>query len=317
MTRASTIFAILCLLLLCDLSLNVDPIRAQCVTAHEFDANRIIWKSLTFKAKSFFGTVKNDIQLKILPTTESEQLLISSPTGQVLNAAGSDLFFISVISVIEPIVGEPEYINSQAWYDPNPVTVLQRIRLRQGKEKWRKTYRFTNNGVFRLRKKPNGTDEAKMPLGRWTNSEGSFYPYGVSNDGCLRVLEPSVLLYLVSAIDFTLGKKLLSLCVFNKKQLHQVQIRKAGIKRLVVDYLEKLKESEVRREGEIEAVKFSFKTRSLAGKEKKPEPFSFLGLKGDFDIYLDKTAKIPVQVSGNISGLGKVKIRLHRIELKK
>jgi len=85
----------------------------------------------------------------------------------------------------------------------------------------------------------------------------------------------------------------------------------------VVDYIEKLKESEVRREGEIEAVKFSINTRSLSGKEKKTEQFSFLGLKGDFDIYLDKTAKIPVQVCGHIPGFGEVKIRLQKIEFRK
>lgn len=315
MTRVSTIFTILCFLLLCDLSLNPGPIRAQCVTAQEFDAKRIIWKSLTFRAKSFFGTVKNDIQLKILPASESEQLLITSPIGQVLNAAGSDLFSISVLSVIAPIVGKPEHINSQAWYDPKLATVLQRIRLRQGKEKWQKTYRFVSSGVYRLRKKPNSTDETKMPLERWTNSEGSFYPYGVNSDGCLRVLEPSILLYIASSIDSGGEAVPVSLCVFNKKQLHQVQIQNAGVNRLKVNYSVKSGESEVRREEETEVLKFVFKTRSLAGSNEKAEPFSFLGLKGDFDIYIDKASRIPVRVSGRIPKIGRVDFRLRETRL--
>jgi hypothetical protein len=126
-------------------------------------------------------------------------------------------------------------------------------------------------------------------------------------------VEPLVLLYLVSAIDLESPNGTLSLCVFNKKQLHQVQIRKAGIQRLVVDYRQKLKEGEVRREGEIEAVKYSFKTRSLAGKDEKAEPFSFLGLKGDFDVFVDKTSRIPVQVSGEIAKFGKVDIKLREV----
>jgi len=314
-TRAGALFVVLCLLMLCDLSSGAGPVGAQCVTAQEFDANKIIWKSLTFKAESFFGTVKNDIQIKIMPVSKSEQFFITSPTGQVLNVAGPDLFSISVLSVIEPIIGASEYINSQAWYDPKPATVMQRTRLRQGKEKWQKTYRFTNKGVFRLRKKPDNMDETRMSPERWTNREGSYYPYGVQNDGCLRVLEPSILLYLASFIDPGGKEAPLSLCVFNKKQLHQVFIHKAGVNRLKVNYIARSGEREVHRMEEIETLKLVSKSRSLVAPNEEAEPFSFLGLKGDFDIYIDKASRIPVQVSGRVPIVGRTDFQLREIRL--
>jgi len=54
--------------------------------------------------------------------------------------------------------------------------------------------------------------------------------------------------------------------------------------------------------------KISFTTRSLAEDGIKAEQFSFLGLKGDFDLYIDREQKIPVQVSGKLLTYGKVDI---------
>ena len=125
-----------------------------------------------------------------------------------------------------------------------------------------------------------------------------------------------MLLHLVSAGDLPEGDMPLNLCVFNKKQLHQVQVHRAGFKGLAVDYTKKLSGTEARTEGQIETVKFSFRTRSLAGKDDKAEPFSFLGLKGDFDLYVERNSKIPVQIEGQIPGLGEVKFRLQKVELR-
>jgi hypothetical protein len=317
MTRTRAVFAILCCLLLCDLWLYAVPARAQRVTAaNELDAGRIVWKALTFKAKSFLASVENDIELKILPAAEAKKSLISSPTGRVLDSAGSDLFCVTVSSVIEPIIGGPENISSQAWYTPKPAAALQRIRLRQGQEQWQKTYRFTDIGVYRLRKKPGSPDEAAKSLAHWTDSEGSFYAYGAGNDGCLHVMEPSILMYIASIIDPESEAAPLSLCVFNKKQLHRVQIQRAGVTRMEVDYRVTSGERKFWRKEEIQALKLVFRTRSLAGPDEEAEPFSFLGLKGDFDIYVDQASRIPVQVSGNIPRMGGVTVRLRKVGLK-
>ena len=317
MKRTSAVFTILCCLLVYYLWLHAAPVHAHPVSATELDAGRINWISLKFKAKSFFATVENDIELKNIAATEVEKFLIASPTGKVLNGSGPDLFCVVVSSVIEPITGGSEYILSQAWYDPKPATVLQRVRLRQGQEKWQKTYRFTDRGVFRMRKKPKSPDEAAMSVEHWTDSEGSFYAYGTHNDGCLPVLEPSILLYIASVIDPDGEEQPLSFYVFNKKQLHQVQMHRAGVNRIKVDFRAKSGEREVRRKEEIQALKLAFKTRSLAEPNEEPEPFSFLGLQGDFDLYIDKASRIPIQVSGKISKFGKVDIRLQKAELRR
>ena len=124
------------------------------------------------------------------------------------------------------------------------------------------------------------------------------------------------MLYIVSAIDITLTKKPLNFCVFNKKQLHSVQMNIAGLKQIKVHYTEIVGENEVLIQDEIETIKVSCKTRSLAGPTQDAEAFSFLGLKGGFDIYIDKVSRVPVQVSGRIAAFGTVDIRLQNVDLK-
>jgi hypothetical protein len=288
-------------------------LRAQSGPVLRLDAEAFPWKRLAYTAEKFLGTVTTEIQWENVPAEKVKKLLIPVPRGGALQSAGSQLFSIGGHSVVKPLWGSADVLKTRAWYDPGNGAVLQRIRWRLGKEIWQKTYRFTDKGVLRIRKKPVSPDEMDATPARWSSIEESFYPYALSSAGCTHAVEPLVLLYLVSAIDLESPNGTLSLCVFNKKQLHQVQIRKAGIQRLVVDYRQKLKEGEVRREGEIEAVKYSFKTRSLAGKDEKAEPFSFLGLKGDFDVFVDKTSRIPVQVSGEIAKFGKVDIKLREV----
>ena len=104
------------------------------------------------------------------------------------------------------------------------------------------------------------------------------------------------------------------LCVFNKQQLHQVKVSVDGLRTLKVNYLEKSGTNQTRRNNAIDAIKISFQPHSLALNNEDPEEFSFLGLKGDFDIYVDQDSGLPVQVSGKIATFGKIDIRLQTVE---
>ena len=64
-----------------------------------------------------------------------------------------------------------------------------------------------------------------------------------------------------------------------------------------------------------EHFKISFEAHALAPDNTEPEEFSFLGLKGDFEIYIDSASRLPIQVTGNIKGPGKVSITLHEVGL--
>jgi hypothetical protein len=150
---------------------------------------------------------------------------------------------------------------------------------------------------------------------RWTNIEESFYPYDLEKSDCLSVSEPSVLLFFVSTASLSLGDEPSSLCVFNKKQLHRVQIQVDKLQRLKVNYIEKMPTAETLKDGEIDALKISFKPTSLFKDKAEAEPFSFLKLKGDFEIFIEKTTRIPVLVKGQIPNIGRVEVKLFEVGL--
>ena len=281
--------------------------------AFEIDADKVLWNHLSYRAKSIFGKVTTDVRLLAVPVEEVADLLITDPAGEALQPSGATVFTLTVYSNINPLFGSEEILKTQSWFDPDGAGALQRVRLRQGKDKWQKSYRFTKMGVFRLRKKPKDSREENLTLDQWTKIRNHFYLYGDKGLGCPQILEPASLLYIVSAIDLTLTKKPLNLCVFNKKQLHQIKVSVDGPRRLKVNYLEKSGTRQTRRDHAIDAIKISFQSRPLAPEDQEPEEFSFLGLKGDFDIFIDKATRLPVQVSDKISTFGKVDIKLEEV----
>ena len=278
-----------------------------------FDRSEVHWNRLAFKSNNFLGNVTTRVVLKELPADEAKSMLIPSPQGEALQPSGAGVLHLIINSAVDPLFGSDELLVSRIWFSPQEATALQRIRLRKGREQWEKTYRWTRNGVYRLRLKPEGDAEEELPLERWTNRKNSFYAYDLEPSKCSSVSEPSALLYVVSAAGLTVGDQPRYLCVFNKKQLHLVQFQAKRSQLIRVNYIEKSQQGETRRTGQVEVLKISFTTRSLFADKTEAEPFSFLGLKGNFDIFIEKTSRLPVQISGNIPGFGNVASKLEKV----
>ena len=281
----------------------------------KYDMSKVHWNNLLFESDKFLGTVKTKVMLEEVPFDKIEGILIASPQGVVLKPSDAKVLILTINSTIDPLIGSDEVLATKLWFTPQQATALQRVRLRKGKEKWEKTYRWTENGVYRQRLRPKGSDEDKLPLERWTDNENSFYPYDLAQSKCASVSEPSALLYLVSAAGLAVGEQPLHICVFNKKQLHLVRVQADKYQSMKINYLEKSLHQETRKKGKAEVLKIFISSRSLAAQGSKAEPFSFLGLKGDFDIFIDTVSKIPVQISGKIPGIGKVDIKLGEAQI--
>jgi hypothetical protein len=283
------------------------------VYAFELQADNVLWSRLSYRASGIFGKLTTDVQLNTVPVEGTADLLIADPAGDALPPAGATLLTLTVYSEINPLLGSNEVLKTQSWFEPNNARALQRIRLRLGKDKWQKSYRFTKSGVFRLRSKPQDSSEENLSPDRWTKVRNHFYPYGDYGSECAQILEPASLLYIASAIALTPNQSPLTLCVFDKKQLHQVKVFFAGNQSLKVNYFERVGDRQTQVDQNIDTIKISFQPRSLSPPKIEPEEFSFLGLKGDFVISIDKKSKIPVQVSGKISTFGKIDIILQEV----
>jgi len=282
--------------------------------ANESGAHPGLWKYLAFRGNHFLGKVNTEVFLADLPANEAQKILISIPQGSPLEASTPRVLVIDVQSKVAPLLGAIDLSGSQAWFSPDDATALQRIRSRRGDDIWQNTYRFSPQGVYRVRKKPARAEEKKLSPEHWNRIKTTFYPYPPLNPESGPVLEPAGLLYLASFLDVGSQTASRRLYVFDRKQLHEVRMDVEGRRRLKVSYLEKGHQQEVQRDGMIDAVKISFKPRALIAQGQPPEQFSFMGLRGDFDIYLDPANRIPVQISGQISRIGQIHIRLQIVE---
>lgn len=288
----------------------------QSSPSYDFDASQVHWNKLSFKSKIVFGSAISEVKLEGFRASNTENLLISPPHGIALKTPESEVFTLTVNSTIDPLFGSKDNSKTKVWFIPERAAVLQRIRVRTGKEKWLKTYRWTEEGVYRLRKKPHDSNDETLPSERWKDISESFYPYDLNSLGCLFASEPSLLLYVASAASLSSGDQPLSLCIFNKKQMHHVQINAEGTEKIEVNYLEKSSLNKIKKKGTIDVLKLSIKTRPLTEREEEAEPFSFLKLNGDFDIYIEKNKRIPVLIKGKTSKVGNINIKLQEVGLK-
>lgn len=307
---------ILCVLLVAFFGWQRIAVAGNTAFPFELKADPVSWNRLSYRAKSIFGHVATDVGLKTVNVADLAELFITDPAGEALQPTGTALLSLTVDSKIDPLFGADEILKTQSWFESRDGAALQRIRLRLGEDRWQKSYRFMKKGVFRLRKKPKDASEENLPVDQWTKIREHFYFYGENGQSCPQILEPASLLYISSAFNLPTTAKSFSLCVFNKKQLHRVTVSVSGSRRLKVNFVEKQGDGLKRVDQKIDTIKISFQPRSLAPNNIEPEEFSFLGLKGDFDIYIDKSSRVPVQVSGKISAFGKADIRLQEVSLR-
>ena len=119
-----------------------------------FEPDRIAWRSLSYNAKTIFGNMTTDVYHSTFSTDEVFDFLIVVTDGAASQPSGATIFTFTVHSIINSLFGSDEILKTQSWIDSNAGAALQRIRQRRGKERWQKSYRYPDKGVFRLKKKP-------------------------------------------------------------------------------------------------------------------------------------------------------------------
>jgi hypothetical protein len=258
------------------------------------------------------------VQLESLLAEEVEAALIKSPQGAPIKACSPDANRITVHYRVDSIFKPPVKTINQVWFNPKDATALGRIRLRRGNEDFEKRYRFTEQGVFRHQREPKDQQELFKQPDKWTDVKDTFYAYDLDQLGCPNITERLVLIYIASASVAEISKSMqpLSFCVFGRRQLFHVRLKPEGFHSLKVDFMEKKPQGDIRRRGEIQALKIVLEVQPMASELKKGEDFSFLGFQEDIAIFIDPRSSIPIQLSGQIPMVGNKTIKLSEVTLR-
>jgi hypothetical protein len=290
--------------------------EAETISHLKLDKHRIPWSHLSFRAKNFWVEVSTEIQMKSLRTSDLDALLLASPKGIPIKPQRSQIFEMTINTIIDPRFRSPVKINNSIWFNPADASALGRIRLRRGEDDFEKMYRFTDRGVFRHRIEPKDKKEASLEPEKWTDVKDSFYPYEQNALKCAGITETSLLIYILSAAATAQLDNGLWLCVFGKRQLHRVQLRPQGFERLEVSYLEKKSNNARQQKRQIKAFKVALTSNPMESVLNDSENFSFFGFHTDITLYVDTTLGLPLRVSGIIPAFGKADLELREVNLR-
>lgn len=260
------------------------------------------WQRLRFVASKFLLKASTEVRLATVSGSTLHRALIDCPDHRALRPGTS----AALLSLDTDFLGREEEV--EVWFEPKNGTAYQRRKVRGGKKAYSKIYRFAEDGVFSRRASPEEPRGGGAPE-TWPTDAETFYNY---RGDCARVSEPSVLFHLVSTADLDGGP--LALCTFSDKALQRIEIKNEGLVDLDVDYLERARGGEVRRQGTIRAIKLFLHAEPAPGETEYD--FELLGLEGDVELYLTQDTRIPVQVSGRVPKLGRINVRLDEVDLR-
>jgi hypothetical protein len=290
--------------------------RAKSYSQIDLEPKRVSWTTLSYRAKKLTADVNTQVSLESLPKAEVEATLIKSAEGVPIKISRPKAYKLTVNRVVDSLFSSPVTSTSKVWFNPRDATALGRERLRVGKKDFKKTYRFTDQGVFRHRREPKGRQEALKQPENWTDVRDTFYRHDLGQMGCANVTERLILIYIVSAADLSENMQPLSFCVFGRRKLFHVQLIPDGMHSLKVDFIEKSHQGEIYRQDEVDALKIDFQIQPLASELDEDEEFSFLGFEKDIAIFIDPATRIPLQLSGKIPNVGNETVKLHEVWLR-
>ncbi len=252
------------------------------------------WRSLTLELPPAF-VVKAELE-RIEP---DDAPLIARP--RALAPQTSRLLHLKVTSHLKWFLTTKSWLGD-LWLQPDRVA-LQRNRLKSGKRPNLKIYRYAEDGVYRLRYRPDGKNES-IPE-RWPLESERFYPYSRKvRQRCSAISDPYVLLILLSQAEVP-GEPL---CLFNKRTVYRVTLQRQGKRTIPVAY--RLDDDPV--QTRLEAERWLIQPVPL-DPERSPEPFEFLGMEGTIEVLRDPATHLPLQFQGRVEGFPRARLSLTRV----
>jgi len=282
------------------------------------DKTKVPWKHLSFKGEKLFVEFVAEVQLMPQTKAELDAIFISSPKGIPISATKSGAFKINTkMSVKPPIFSTflPKVkLQNIAWFDPVTLSAMQYVRLRTGFKDAKKTYRFTDKGVFKSFKEPIDKNEITQLPEKWSPvpDKERFYPYDSEKKGCVHITTPIPLIYLISASKISDFEKPVTICVFNKKEAIYIDIQKKPAESVQLNHIEIKGDEAIRRNTTILAEVFSLKARAV-NSGKVIDDFTFVGLSENIKMYIDPKARIPIQIKGDHKLIGEIKLTLRKM----
>ncbi len=285
---------------------------AVAASSLDLDGAAVAWSRLDFRAADRPGSLGVEVSLSEVAPEELAALLGGEPGADSSNkpARPADATVMRMTSTIEVFLTGRTY-RTDVWFYASDTVPLERRRDKIGGDPSRKVYRYLSDGARRLRLDPDNSAEAQLRPDQWSRVRETFYPYGAAGAGCPVVTDPNLLLIIASAGAVTGAVEPLDLCVFNKEAVYRVRLSAAPVETMEVNHLESrgAERRQVRGRAAVRKVRIqAFAPEQDGGAG--TEPFEFFEMGGDIEIDLDAETWLPLRITGEVAGFGRVSFAL-------
>lgn len=265
----------------------------------------VVWRRLAFTATKLLFTAHANVELDWLePAKASDQLLEDVP-GKPLQPKRR----LGAIELRSRFIGRRS--SNTTWFDPTTLAAYQSASRDYGKRNRLKIYRYGEEAVFSRRLRPANHAEGEQEPASWSDRTEEVHKLDTHDV----LSDPSMLFYILATADpmeYAKGGKLMA---YAKGDAQPIEIELVGFEPLHVSYEvfgpSSPEDDPEKVKGDIETIHYALRPGADA------DELKLLGLDGDLDLWFEAQRRIPVQVSGRVSPVGKVVVRLKAAWLRK
>ena len=263
------------------------------------DPEKVCWSRLDLVASKFGLSLKASVSRNRLSPGEARGELLE-PEGKWVGIAPG--------GPTERLELSTSFLNRHSesilLFDPADGTTFQRKVVETGGRSRYKVIRFAEEGIVTRRRSPRNEAEEDLHPRRWSEARQETDPYP---PGVHRVVEPSVLFYLVSGLDLEDRDLELEVPFYTHNEIHRARLRLEELQRLRVDFEVLSSRGKRRVEGPRTVRRITVRPIPMDGKKGKLE---FIGLEGEVELFVDAEYRVPVLVRGRVELVGRVEVRL-------
>jgi hypothetical protein len=264
----------------------------------------VTWRRLEFQASKLLVKARAWVELSQHDAEPARAQLLERASDRALSPRGPRVLSLELGS---SFLGRDS--TTWLWIDPTDNAALEREQVETGKRQRVKLYRFCADGVYSMRITPREGEKSLAPK-QWTQvSEEQL-----DHEPGQIVVDPASLFYVLSVSDPTAFAGGQTFHLFSRGEVQPVVVRFEAEEELDVDFgVHPSVEPSIgdtagpgpeQVDGRVPALRYSF---SPADPDYALE---LLGLEGNLELWIDAKRRIPVLVSGKVSPVGRVAVKL-------
>ncbi|HFD92078.1 MAG TPA: hypothetical protein ENJ22_02175 [Gammaproteobacteria bacterium] len=276
------------------------------------DLNSLTWEALHFGTSIMGMSLKADMKISILPREEAKTRLIATPERCGIPPADPVLR----LELSSSFINDKD-IHTTLLINPADASALQRsrIELTEGDERY-KAYRFTEEGVFILRRKPRH-GEARRSFEHWSDIKESFIPYPARYHHRSVMSDTAALLYMASTASFRTPGDEKSFIAYFDDSFHVITIEYKGIESIRADFRAREDGAAARHIMSYrDALQFSIQAHPL-GRPGEESTLQIAGLEPPVNLFIDQEMRIPLEMRGSLGFMGEVSLSLEKAGLRR